>query len=217
MTDLEQRGGGGYDDFARDVLIGRVVDGEASPEDWRALADLASRDQRVWSELALTQRQHDALTRAVELATAPAEAVEAPDYAEHRGTPAGRLRLVSAWGGWAAAAALVLVWTTGLRVTSGPGGGAQTAGLVSSGASTEDAFDRYLDAGRQRGTVVRELPDRVVYQTQALESGGVEVLYLRQVLERRVVDGVYRRSADEFGRAVEVPMEWPAAGRGEAF
>lgn len=212
-----------FDDFARDVLIGRVVDGEACPDDWKALADLAARDQRVWAELAGAQRQHDALTRAVDRAVAPADGVEMPDFTPHANPAQHRLRLASSWGGWAAAAVVILAWTTGLELPTGSidGAPAQTAGFVRIGDSPEAALDRYLDAGRATGTVVREIPDRVVYETRPLESGGVEVLYLRQILERRIVDEVYRRAADEFGRSVELPVERPAPalspGRTSAF
>lgn len=198
------------DTFERDVLIGRIVDGEASPEDWQRLATMAAGDQAVWAEVADTQRAHDALARAVERITAPADFVDLPSPGHAGENPVQhRLNLVSRWGGWAAAAAIVMVWTLGLRPPQTPVGQGerpQSAGLVS--WTPDEAFSRYVDAGKQSGQVVQELPERVVYDTRPLESGGFEVLYIRQVLERRVVDEVYRRAADEFGRPVEVPARF---------
>lgn len=210
-----------YDDFERDVLIGRIVDGEATPDDWRHLAALAAQDQSVWADVAETQRTHDRLTRAVDLATAPADYVELPAFRVVDDHPVQhRLNLVSRWGGWAAAAALVLVWALGPRPLINPGspnaGGPQTAGLLPS-LTPEQAFDRYVDAGKQSGQVVKELPDRVVYSTRPLDDGSIEVLYLRQVLERRVVDEVYRRAADEFGRTVEIPTRFEQPQGARAF
>ncbi|MEQ8768925.1 MAG: hypothetical protein RIB60_00295 [Phycisphaerales bacterium] len=198
------------EDLARDVLITRVVDGEASSADWKTLAGLAATDQRVWAELAEQQQAHDELCRAVEIATAPADSVELSDLDDHLSAPNSmerRLRAVGTWGGWAAAAAVALLWTTGLNPTEPMAGDmGEQAGLVRIGDSPEDAFDRYLAAGRADGTVVAEIPDRVVRSVRPLESGQVEVTYVRQVIERRTVDETYRRAMDEFGRTVEVPV-----------
>ncbi len=198
------------EDLARDVLITRVVDGEASSADWKTLAELAASDQRVWAELADQQQAHDELSRAVEIATAPADAVELSDLDDHLHAPNSmerRLRIVGTWGGWAAAAAVALLWTTGLNPARpmSPDLGEQ-AGLVRIGDSPEEAFDRYLAAGRAEGSVIAEIPDRVVRSVRPLESGQVEVTYVRQVIERRTVDETYRRALDEFGRTVEVPV-----------
>jgi len=215
-----------YDNVERDVLIGRIVDGEASPDDWQRLATMASGDQSVWADVTDTQRAHDTLTRAVDRATAPADYVELPAFRVVDDHPVQhRLNLVSRWGGWAAAAVLVVAWSVGVRPPA-PNPAANPAGpveasLLPSSWTPEQAFDRYVDAGQKSGQVVRELPDRVVYDTRPLESGGLEVFYIRQVLERRVVDEVYRRATDEFGRPVEVPAPVPArfeqAPGGRAF
>lgn len=198
------------EDLARDVLITRVVDGEASSSDWKTLSELAATDQRVWAELAEQQQAHDELSRAVEIATAPADAVELADIDAHLNTPNSmerRLRILGTWGGWAAAAAVALLWTTGLNPNTPVADDlGEQAGLVRIGDSPEDAFDRYLAAGRAEGSVVAEIPDRVVYAMRPLETGQIEVTYARQVLERRIVDEAYRRAMDEFGRSVEVPM-----------
>ncbi|GJM19356.1 MAG: hypothetical protein DHS20C14_15690 [Phycisphaeraceae bacterium] len=195
--------------LARDVLITRVVDGEASGGDWRTLAGMAASDQTLWAELAEAQQSHDELTRAVEIASAPAESVELSDIDAHlapNNPMEHRLATVGKWGGWAAAACVALLWITGLDPTAGPNADTgNQAGLVSIGDTPEDAFDRYVRAGQEQGTVVREIPDRVVYAARPLETGQVEVTYLRQVLERRIVDETYRRASDEYGRTVEVP------------
>ncbi len=208
----EFRAGGSQsaEDLARDVLITRVVDGEASSADWKTLAELAAADQRVWAELAEQQQAHDELSRAVEIATAPADAVDLSDLDDHLRAPNSmerRLRIVGTWGGWAAAAAVALLWTTGLNPTEPVSDDlGEQAGLVRIGDSPEEAFDRYLAAGRADGSVVAEIPDRVVRSVRPLETGQLEVTYVRQVIERRMVDEAYRRALDEFGRTVELPV-----------
>ncbi len=198
----------------RDVLIGRVIDGEASGSDWADLRALAEADPSVWTELAETQRQHEALSAVVQSAGVIAEGVEIPEGALL--TPGERfdrrMAFVRAWGGWAAAAAILLVWFTGLP---GDGGSRETrpgqqAGLISAGGSNETSpdsiLDRYLTVGRQEGRVLGEMPRRVVLDTKPVR-GGLEVTYLRQIVEREIVtrDRLYRLGRDEFGKAALIP------------
>ena len=220
----------------RDEMLSRIVDAEASSADWLRFRELAAGDPAVWAELSVMQRQQDELVRAVERATTPAARVELDEAELDRAMPDERLRLqgrldvVSRWGGWAAAAALVLVWATGFRPAApgGNGGGAMD-GMRGSGSFVEaglgprlqeatpsDAFERYLSAGKATGSVLGEMPDRVVLSTTPLESGVVEVVFLRQIIERRVVDEVYRPSRDEHGDRVVLPAR-VAPGAGRAF
>src|SRR5690606_30859566 len=121
----------------RDVLIGRVVDGEATGADWAALEAAAQGDPGVWRDLALAQRDHAALAGAVGAAVGVAARVDLPIGGGSAGggaPPAGR---IGAWGGWAAAAAVALAWggtagplRIGVEVPGGGGGAVQQAGLV---------------------------------------------------------------------------------------
>lgn len=213
-----------HDDTAgdrRDLLISKVIDGEASEADWSAFRALAEADPAVWGELARTQRQHEALSLLVDGVSAIADGVEIP-----RGellTPGERfdrrMSAVRAWGGWAAAAAVLLVWFTGLPAPTGQSGpsraGLSPAGWVDPNEQTPEwALARYLDSGQRTGRVVGEVPERVVLDTRPA-PGGVEVLYLRQFVEREIVgqDRVYRLGRDEFGQGALLPRPTPAPVR----
>src|SRR5258708_31938854 len=96
----------------QDILISRVVDGVARPEDWDALEQMGAADSSVWRELAQAQRAEQVLKSAACEAVAVVDYVELPPvgmvHAEHRlKFRAGR---VASWGGWAAAAAMKLAF-----------------------------------------------------------------------------------------------------------
>ena len=42
----------------RDILISRVIDGEATPEDWTAMRAMAERDASIWGDLVAAQQDH---------------------------------------------------------------------------------------------------------------------------------------------------------------
>lgn len=196
----------------RDLMLSRIVDAEATSNDWLRFRELAAEDASVWAQLSVMQRQQDELERALASATAPAMRVELDDDELDRAMPdahvafQNRLNFASRWGGWAAAAALVLVWATGLRPQA-PQGPMLEAGLGPrlQEATPDAALQHYLDAGRQSGAVLGEMPERVVLRTTPLEQGGVEVVFVRQIIERQFVERVYRPSQDEHGNRVELP------------
>jgi hypothetical protein len=199
----------------RDALISRVVDGCASAEDWDSFRAMAADDQSIWSELAVAQRQYESLSEIVHHASSVADAVDLPGGAVRQQHHQNRLDFVSRWGGWAAAAAILLVWVAGMRAP-GDGSmrsGAMTAGMLPSGnkaltaATPDEAMDQYMTAGFQAGRVVGEVPNPVVIETRPMPDGTFEVLYLRQILERKVLSEVYRETNDEFGNAIAVPLE----------
>lgn len=196
-------------DTERDVLIGRVIDAEASPADWDSLRAMAGEDPTVWTDLRRTQRQHELLCAAIGQSISVADDVELDHALSNPAPMVRRLELVGRYGGWAAAACLALLWGLGVR-PGDTGASGPIAGLgpvVGQPAGPDEAFQRYLSAGREAGTVIDEVPDRVVVQATPLEGGQrVEVLYLRQILEREVVDQVYRMTKDETGAERPVPV-----------
>jgi hypothetical protein len=192
----------------RDVLITRVLDGEATPEDWAAFRAMADRDPTVWRDLADAQQDRAELASALAEALAVADGVEAP-LEEHAGERMrARVRTATAWVGWAAAATLALGVFTG-RVSPGGGAGAQQAGLIPID-SPEEALQLYMDKGRETGRVLYELPDKVLLSSSPTPGGeGYTVVYLRQIVERRMVDDFYRLGENEAGQKVPVPMALP--------
>lgn len=194
-----------------DRLISRIVDGEANSEDWDTFRAVAADDQGVWAELSETQRTNAVLSDALRSRAAIADTVELPEGYADPDHLQRRFDVISRWGGWAAAAAIVLVWFTGGL----PGGGATTGGnqaglgpgISLASATPEQARDRYLDAGRAANSVITELPDPVVIDTRVMDDGSVEVFFLRQFVERKVVTQVLTRTRDDLGRPIAVPAK----------
>lgn len=192
----------------RDILISRVVDGSALDHDWAAMESLAQKDPLLWRELAQSQRQHAALVSLVNEASRIADATDIEIPETH---VIGRLSGVARWGGWAAAAAITVAWLGGLRTGVPVTNTADlTRGLGSSQKfdSPADALGAYLELGGQQGTVLGEMPAKVVIRTVPADDGSprYDVYYLRQIVERARVDDLYRMSNDELGRgAAPVP------------
>lgn len=198
---------GVHESDRRDALIGRIVDGEASGEHWRRFRALAEQDPSIWNELAAQQRQHEQLAEAVDGALFGADGVETPErYVDERPVMR-RIELVGRWGGWAAAAIVVLAWATGSELaeqrSQRPGG--QQAGLIPQFGSPDEALEAYIDRGQEVGRVISEVPEPVVLRTHPRSDGAIEVVYLRQIMERKIVRDVYRWGADEVGNPVVIP------------
>jgi hypothetical protein len=195
-----------------DILIGRVTDGEATPADWQELETLAIAEAGVWTRLAAAQRAHADLARAVDDELTVAELVHAPAHEAAR----GGMTLVSqrwrAYSGWAAAAALALAWAgangLNLRIPGAAVPGTNAAGLFTSGP--DDLFTQYLDKGKAQGSVLGELPKVMIETIPVADAkpgeANVEVVYVRRVLERAMVNNVYRVSRDEHGNPVPLQV-----------
>ncbi|MBX3367618.1 MAG: hypothetical protein KF912_09950 [Phycisphaeraceae bacterium] len=180
----------------RDILISRVIDGEASPEDWSALKALAERDPSIWRDLAGLQQDHAELSGAMAEVVAIADDVVAPVYAA--GGISDRARSLRMWGGWAAAAALALAWIVRPanqdpypNVVLPTNHAALSPFGLSASSQPDDYFDAYLRAGQQEGRVLGEVGEPLLVQTIPQEGGGYEVRYVRQIMERRIVPQVY--------------------------
>jgi hypothetical protein len=220
----------------RDLLVNRLIEGRATPGDWLDLRDSVTADPALWEHLSAVQGEAGMLCTAVGGHLALAERVELPVPAGGRGAGAGawpsddsgrwrRRWGWMGWGGWAVAAVLGLVFvgTQGLGGALGRGGTGQagvTAGLgLGVGAPSlsgdyQEALERYVQMGQEAGSVLGELPHRVVVSTQPTEDGRIEVVYIRQLLERTIVDQAFRLGTDEAGRPRLVPSVNPGVGEG---
>jgi hypothetical protein len=205
----------------RDLLISRVIDGSASAEDWSSFRILASTDAEVWNDLSDAQREHEALCEVMHAASSIADGVNLPGGSGSPIVFESRVNTAARWGGWAVAAVLLLGWFTGnisMNPSNSLGTNPQTGSFIPlNTAGTEQAFNQYLQAGQADGKVVGEMPDHVVVETRPLIDGTVEVIYLRQVIERRVLDQAYREAVDEFGNPVVIPVDLKSLKRGNAF
>jgi len=212
-------------DHERDLLIARIIDGGADARDWERFRAEASRDASVWRELSVAQSDHEAMRESVRAAEAIARGVGLPNGARVPGSRPRRFEGATRWSGWGVAAALALVW--GLGFAGGGGAsttGARQAGMFPAGSFTpldqatpDEALRRYLDAGRADGRVVGEMPDPIVVETRPTGAGRFEVIYLRQIIERREIDRAYRRVLDEFGNPSVVPIELDSVAIDRAY
>jgi hypothetical protein len=191
----------------RDAMISRIVDGCAGGEDWDTFRALATEDPEIWSDLAVAQHQFETLSEIVHGSSAIADSVELPGGAIRHDHHQHRFDLVSRWGGWAAAAAILLVWVTGMNTQKSQMNlPSQTAGLLTT-ATPDQAMEQYVTAGQQAGSVVGEMPNPVVVETRPMPDGTFEVLYLRQILERKILSEIYRDVSDEHGNTIAVPVK----------
>lgn len=195
----------------RDLLISRVIDGRAGGGDWGSLRALAEGDPGVWRDLEETQQIHDMLCSEVAQACEAADRVGV-DAHRQQVDLSRRLSIAGAWGGWLAAAAVGLAWTLGMPL--GSDGSSAIGSVVPSPGpdyvrieTPEDALRTYLDRGRDEGSVLGMVSDPRVLETRALPDGsGVEVLYVREIVERRLIEQVYRLSQDEAGNVRPVQV-----------
>ncbi|MFG0285719.1 MAG: hypothetical protein ACF8R7_14975 [Phycisphaerales bacterium JB039] len=186
----------------KDILISRVVDDEASPEDWARLKALAAEDSAIWRDLFETQRAHAELASAVDRELSVAEYIDAPVQDHLTIQLTDRVRRGLSWAGWAAAAAVALAWV-GLGPTAGDQGPARAE------LSPTDYLQRYLETGRQEGLVQGEAPAKTLISAQPAPGGaGFEVIYIRQIVERAVVNDLYQIGSDDAGnpRPIRVRM-----------
>jgi|GEM_PF-685423 len=238
-----------------DELVTRLLDGRASPADWRALRDSALSDPQMWIELIDISELGDGLGQVVKAAQQRATAVDVPgavvqprltaaamvhgassreradgerEHHHAQSVPSfagaagfgatggdggrGRLRRADRLGWLVAVLLAVGLVTMAVKPGSvqgllGPGRGGSAASLAPLGlASPDEAMRKYLELGKAQGRVVGELPQRIILESRELPGGGGrEVLYIRQLIERAVVDDLYRFGTDDQGRPVVLP------------
>lgn len=193
-----------------DILIGRVVDGEAGPNDWTELEQIAVADEGVWRRLALAQREQASLCAGVDDAIEIADRVEIPHHAVHA-AQAFNLRWRS-WSGWAAAAAIALVWATMQGfVSNSANSGSQQAGL-SGNWTPDEAFNQYLVSGMEQGRVLGELPNVMIDSRPRKDGEGIDVTIMRRIIEVKRVNGAYSIGVDEHGQVRLAPASSLTAG-----
>ncbi len=216
-----------------DILISRAVDKTATDADWDRLEFIAAHEPTVWRDLARAQRLDSQLVAEVGPLLEAADRTRLPGRTDtregwrlteaeterHSAVLTHRIGRVASWAGWAVAAALAAAVAIGPQTgVMGNGGGPiasgdragvpQNAGIGSVAATAAEALDAYLTKGKAQGTVIGELPEKVIIETAADdEGGGYEVVYLRQIMERTRVSDLYRVSSDELGNPTPVPIK----------
>ncbi len=176
-----------------EILICRAVDDEASPDDWRELEELATRDPALWTRLARAQQAHARLTRALDDELAIAELVAlpapAPLVVATRRSPSG---WAPRWAGWAMAAAVALAWGGWTLLApppaapSGPDAGGIRVEAVE--FDSRRAYREYLRDGIAEGRIVSELTPVLVDDVELPAERGIEAYIMRRILERVIVE-----------------------------
>lgn len=204
-----------------DILISRVVDGVATQADWAGLEQEAQRSPHLWREVAIAQRHQLVLQQVVGEAVGVAERTELPSSfatltqsSMPAADPIGvrtRFARVATWGGWAAAATLALAFLSQKPVATNPGDSPLKAGWdlesLRGALSSDQARSLYVDAGQREGTVLEEVPTKILINVVPSPDGeGGEVTYLRQFIERTKVNDLYQFSRDELGNKTMVRM-----------
>jgi len=197
-----------------ELLISRIVDGEATPADWSEFRLQSDREPSLWRDLAEAQRVNGELSDEVAAAVSIVNLVDVPVHTEMVRRMSDRVRMIGTWGGWLAAACVGVMWANGAAGRNGT----MQSGL---GISTPvEALQKYLSQGQSEGKVIGELPEKVLVQARPVTDstgtniGGYEVVYVRQILERTVVKDLYRFGADEAGQPQPLRIEIrPMPGR----
>ena len=206
-------------ELSEHILISRVIDGDATEQEWQDLETLAMREPRIWRDLAEAQRDHAALMRGVSAALALADATPLPsmrdafNHAGHATLFQQRLQRWGAWAGWAVAALVVLAFTPlGRQITSSNRPGTQQAGLVPS--TPDEALDAYMTLGTKEGRVIEQVPARIMVQSRPSPTGaGFEVIYLRQIDEKTTVPDLYQFGGED-ERGQPTLVKWRMNARG---
>ncbi len=203
-----------------DNLINEILDGGTIEQPWTEWTVRAEADPVLWRQLAEAQRDQLALMRAVGSACAVAEESRASAaYSNSTNGDAAAFGNVNfsgrAWLGWAVAAAVVIVaGLAQLRTSNFQSTHTQPVEAMTAGWTPEQFFQQYMQQGQEQGSVIRELPQRVLINARPSDSGiGFDVVFLRQIQERATVPDLYEVTGqDDSGQARLVGYEPPRGG-----
>jgi len=199
-----------------ELLLSRVIDGEATAGEWSALVAAATAQPGLWQDIAEAQREHVVLRRFIDEQTDRATRVDVPQPRHGAVDPRGvALRAPRmAWTGWGVAALIGLAvavqsFLSGTSVNRGPAlTGATNEASVLPVRTTDQALQDYIELGQESGDVIAELPAKVLIETRRSPTGeGYELLYLRQILERTHVPDLYEfEGQSEAGQPTLTPL-----------
>jgi len=196
-------GSHGPEDLTAEILIGRIVDGEALPVDRARFDDLASANLVLWKMLALRQQDAAALTTRFERQTASVEKIELPQrsLAFNR---TGRSPWLLAVSGWAAVIVVAVLW-----------GMQHAANLRERDARrTTDTFDPtkvvspddYLRLYKSAPFVMGEWPPTLL-ASEKLSDGRTFIRMLRRIEETHYLDADKPVPVEADGRLTIPPDE----------
>jgi hypothetical protein len=187
-----------------DVLIGRLIDGEATTADRTRFDGLAAREPRLWRDLALRHQDMPRLADAFELEAGAAAEAELPSTRSGR-RRAGGVRWGLAVSGWAALLLVGIGWivtAVGRPPVSVPPTGIPTAEPGAAALSADEHFDRYLAAQNVLGEY-----EPLVLEVKEMTDGRVAVRYMRRIEEVAIVDSLEDLPVSDDGHLTVPPAE----------
>ncbi len=179
-----------------DVLIERMIDGEAGLAERAQFRRLAAADRRLWRQLAERQQELIDLTGAFEAELAAIDRIELPDLErEDRRVGRGTGRWTNGWiqgwkarwimgaaAGWAAALIMAAIWIFPSAPSPEVPQEGQAVRTRTSSPPPEPSPDEHLAAYLAAPNVLGEL-EPVVLEVEELSDGRTVVRYLRRIEE----------------------------------
>ena len=195
MDDLRQPEG----ESEADLLISRIIDGEAGGDDRRRFEHLAASEPTLWRQLALRQQDTVLLAEQVERVTAGAVRTElrAPWLFP------SRLGWTMALSGWAAVLIVALSWAMITLARQSTGGLEPTIVYQPNGLpqlTSEEHLERYLSAPYVLGPL-----SPVVTEAEELSDGRVALRFIRRIEEVAFLDPRAELPVDETGELTSDP------------
>jgi hypothetical protein len=172
-------------ELGADVLIGRLIDGEANEQDHEHFDRIAAAEPSLWRQLAERQRDAMRLTEAVETAVSTAASMPLPRFLVWP----RRLSWPLAMSGWAALIIIGLTWGLASLVRAPEPGQAPSATIT-----PVDGYQQYVTAP----FVLEELPP-VVLEVEELSDGRIALEFVRRTLEVAFLDPEGELPINEFG------------------
>jgi hypothetical protein len=182
-----------------EVLISRIIDGEASETDRARFELLATAEPDLWRQLALRQQDQTLLAEQV------ASATDAVDHVELRRPwlMPGRLTWVLSLSGWAALITVALSW--GATALMNQQLNSREHGPALEEASTLLSPEQHLLHYREAPYVVGDIEPEVL-DVEPLSDGRVAVRFVRKFEEVAFLDPSRALPVDENGELTSDPL-----------
>lgn len=198
---------------AEELWISRAIDRRASVEDWRGLEQLAAGDESVWRRLSATLRAETLLAHRVQALLPPGDEDSAAPTAP-AASAAARARTGARRAAAGAAALLALATSFALgRASAGDAAAApgsvpgSTTDAPAPAGSAERLLADYLEAGRESGRVLEQLPLQAIASERRADGRGLDVVFVRTIVERAHVEQGVRLASDEHGMPTALPVD----------
>ncbi len=170
-----------------DVLIGRIIDLEATGEDQQRFEQLAAADPSLWRALATRQQDMAVLAERVTEETSSANGVELPVVSPRR-----HIAWALAYTGWAAVLVIGAVWAI-LPGQEPIPVGVQTA---------DEHFEEY-----RRAPFVQVELDPILLDWERIDDEWIRIYIMRRIEETIVTRRPLEELRDEDGKLTVSPVE----------